>query len=88
MILFFITRLSEQAQRHLQDSEKFEDILLGASRPTQVAQRYQELFSQTRVEAYDAIEYLQGEQNMEDMTLISEFLLDILKVEDTIHTFQ
>ena len=27
-------------------------------------------------------------QNMEDMTLISEFLLDILKVEDTIHTFQ
>lgn len=39
-------RLSEQAQRHLQDSEKFEDILLGASRPTMVVQRYQELYSQ------------------------------------------
>lgn len=49
-------RLSEQAQRHLQASEKFEDILLGSNRPTQVIQRYNELFSQGRMEALDAIE--------------------------------
>ena len=72
--------MSEQAQRHLQDSDKFEDILLGASRPTQVAQRYQELYSQSRVEAYDAIECIQEEHGMEDRMLISEFLLDALKV--------
>ena len=57
-IHFVVTlcRLSEQAQRHLQDSERFEDILLGASRPTMVVQRYDELFSQARVDALDAIE--------------------------------
>lgn len=51
-------RLSEQAQRQLQDSEKFEDILLGASRPTMVIQRYEELFSQGRMDALDAIEQI------------------------------
>ena len=53
-------RLSEQAQRHLQEGEKFEDILLGMSRPTMVVQRYQELYSQERVEALDAIEGAEG----------------------------
>lgn len=52
-------RLSEQAQRQLQDSEKFEDILLGASRATVVIQRYEELYSQERMETLDAIEALQ-----------------------------
>ena len=52
-------RLSEQAQRQLQDSEKFEDILLGASRATIVIQRYEELYSQERMEALDAIEAIQ-----------------------------
>lgn len=64
-------RLSEQAQRQLQDSEKFEDILMGASRPTMVVQGYQELYSQGRVEASDAIEDL-------DLTDNPQFVLDLL----------
>ena len=52
-------RLSDQAQRQLQDSEKFEDILLGASRATVVIQHYEELYTQARLEALDAIEAVQ-----------------------------
>lgn len=51
---------------------------MGASRPSLVVQRYQELFSQSRVEAYEAIESL---DEIEDEQFISEFLLDILKVK-------
>ena len=58
-----ISRLSEQAQRQLQDSERFEDILLGASRPTAVIQRYEELYSQARMEALDAFEAVQIKGN-------------------------
>ena len=43
----------------LQDSEMFEDIQLGASRATVVIQRYEELYSQARMEALDAIEGVQ-----------------------------
>ena len=77
-----VPRLSEQAQRQLQDSEKFEDILMGASRPTMVVQGYQELYSQGRVEASEAIEDL----NLTDNTpLISELLLQTLQVTSMVH---
>ena len=71
----FAYRLSEQAQRQLQDSEKFEDILMGASRPTMVVQRYEELYSQGRVEAMEAVEGLLGGQEAG-----SQLLLDVLLV--------
>lgn len=63
-------RLCEQAQRQLQESEKFEDILLGDSRPTVVIQRYEELYSQARMEALDAIEAVQikGSQHKDSVT--------------------
>lgn len=50
---------------------------MGASRPSLVVQRYQELFSQSRVEAFEAIELL---DELEDDQFVSEILLDILKV--------
>lgn len=71
-------RLSEQAQRQLQDSEKFEDILLGTSRPTMVVQRYQELYSQGRVEALESIENLCGLSG--DGTFASQLVLDVMKM--------
>lgn len=70
-------RLSEQAQRQLQDSEKFEDILMGASRPTMVVQGYQELYSQGRVEASEAIEDLKLTDNSQ---FISDLLMQTLLV--------
>jgi hypothetical protein len=70
-------RLSEQAQRHLQESDRFEDILMGANRPTLVVQRYQEIYSQERVEAYDALTDIEG---LSEEVFIPSLLLDILKV--------
>ena len=86
-------RLSDQAQRHLQDSERFEDILLGPNRPTLVVQRYQELYSQGRVDALEAIEGIQsavidgqdvevsGEDTMTQSKMFAiQLVLDVLKV--------
>ena len=76
-----VYRLSEQAQRHLQDSEKFEDILLGASRPTMVIQRYDELFSQGRMDALDAIEQIQDQLKTRDGGVFGiHLVLDVFKV--------
>ncbi len=83
---YFFGRLSEQAQRHLHDGEKFEDIQLGLNRPTLVVMRYQELFSQGRVEAVDAIEALQFTGEMEDSgeeenkLFAAQYVLDALEV--------
>ncbi len=80
-----IYRLSEQAQRHLHDSEKFEDIQLGLNRPTMVVMRYQELFSQGRVEAVDAIEALQSADDLREegpKLFAIQFVLDALEVEN------
>lgn len=49
-------RISEQAQRRLESSTIFEDLSLGANRPTQLIRRYQELYSQGRVEVIDILE--------------------------------
>lgn len=81
-------RLSEQAQRHLQDSEKFEDILMGNNRPTLVIQRYKELYSQGRVEALDAIEgvriELSGQRGRKHSSSFGiQVVLDVLKVQGT-----
>ena len=48
---------------------------MGASRPSLVIQRYQELYSQERVEAYDAI----ADTELMDDAIVPEFLLDVLK---------
>lgn len=77
--LFCIFRLSEQAQRHLRGSEHFEDILMGANRPSLVVQKFQEIYSQERIEAYDYIVDVTG---LEEDIFISAFLLDILKVRE------
>lgn len=83
-LLIILCRLSEQAQRHLQDSEKFEDILLGASRPTMVIQRYEELFSQGRMDALDAIDQIQDHthrnKKSDDGAFGIQLVLDVFKV--------
>ena len=56
-------------------SSKFEDISLGAQRPSQIVQRYEELFSQGRM---DALDYLEG-QHM-DTQFCNQFLMEILQV--------
>lgn len=56
-------------------SSKFEDISLGAHRPSQIVQRYEDLFSQGRM---DALDFLEG-QDM-DTQFCNQFLMEILQV--------
>jgi hypothetical protein len=49
-------RLSEQAQKQLEVSGKFEDISLGSSRPSQIVSRFEELYTQGRMDALDFME--------------------------------
>ena len=53
----------------------FEDLSLGANRPTQLIRRYQELYCQGRVEVIETLE----EQDVED-DLVSTIPLDIIQV--------
>ena len=68
-------RISEQAQRRLEDSTIFEDLSLGANRPTQLIRRYQELYSQGRVDIIDILE----EQGLDEDQRIA-VPLDIMQV--------
>lgn len=68
-------RISEQAQRRLEDSTIFEDLSLGANRPTQLIRRYQELYSQGRVDIIDILE----EEGLEEDQRIA-VPLDIMQV--------
>jgi len=67
--------LSEQAQKHLEGSIVFEDLSLGANRPTQLIRRYQELYSQGRVEVIETLEDLSVEDD-----LVSAIPFDIIQV--------
>ena len=52
---------------------------MGANRPSLVVQKFQEIYSQERIEAYDYIVDVTG---LEEDIFISAFLLDILKVRE------
>jgi len=76
-------RLSEQAQKQLLGSEKFEDILLGNQRPTQVTQAYGELFSQARVEALEEVDAIVASSPYSSglkANFTSQLLLEVLTV--------
>ena len=60
-------RISEQAQRQLQKSSKFEDLNLGENRPTELCRRYGNLYSQTRIDAYDALDDLPEMAEFDDL---------------------
>jgi hypothetical protein len=67
-------RLSEQAQKQLEVSGKFEDISLGSSRPSQIVSRFEELYTQGRMDALDFMENHDIETQYSN-----KFLLDTLQ---------
>lgn len=60
-------RLSEQAQKQLERGSKFENLNLGDSRPSQLIRRYGNLYSQTRLDAYDALDELPEMAEFDDL---------------------
>ena len=59
--------MGEQAQKQLQKSSKFEDLSLGENRPSQLVRRYGNMYSQTRLDAYDALEELPEMADFDDL---------------------
>ena len=77
-------RISEQAQRQLQKSSKFEDLNLGENRPTELCRRYGNLYSQTRVDAYDALDDLPEMAEFDDLKGKLLFSVVVVSVVETL----
>ena len=65
--LAIVFRLSEHALKHLEAGAKFENLNLGDNRPTQLVRRYSNLYSETRVEAFDALDDLPEMAEFDDL---------------------
>ena len=71
----FIHRLADQAARQLKKSGKFENLSEGECRPTAVVDRYDNLFTQTRLDALDGLDELEAFHRLEDADGIKAKLL-------------
>lgn len=77
-------RLSEQARRQLEKSStKFEDLNLGDKRPTQLIRRYGNLYTESRLEALDALDDIAEMSEFADLK--GKLLLTILVVSILLH---
>ncbi|XP_068745365.1 meiosis-specific nuclear structural protein 1-like [Montipora capricornis] len=59
-------RLQEQAQRHLKKGGKFEDLSAGECRPSALIKRYDNLFTQTRLDAMDELDEVESLNLLDD----------------------
>lgn len=61
-------RLSEQAQKQfLSGPTKFEDISVGAVRPTELIRSFGNLYTEARVEAFDALDEVPQMAGFDDL---------------------
>ena len=67
IVVFPFFSLSEQALRCIEVSSKFEDLSLGNNRPTQLVRRYGNLYTETRLDAFDALEDLPEIADFDDL---------------------
>lgn len=70
-------RLAEQAQRQLEKGGKFED-LNQISRPTELIRSYNSLYSQSRIDALDALDNIREMSDAEDLK--SKLLFSVVVV--------
>ncbi|XP_029212917.2 uncharacterized protein LOC114976615 [Acropora millepora] len=59
-------RLQDQAQRQLKKGGKFEDLSAGECRPSALIERYDNLFTQTRLDAMDKLDEVESLNQMDD----------------------
>ena len=74
-------RLQEQAQRQLKKGGKFEDLSTGECRPSALIKRYDNLFTQTRLDAMDELDEVESLNHLVDSGDIkSKILFSVLVV--------
>jgi len=84
-------RLSEQAIRQLEHSTKFEDLNLGENRPTQLIRRYGNLYTETRLDAFDALDELPEMAEFDELKgklLFSVIVLAFRSVQHSLQTLK
>lgn len=59
-------RLQEQAQRQLKKGGKFEDLSAGECRPSALVERYDNLYTQTRLDAMDELDEVESLDKLDD----------------------
>lgn len=76
-------RLQDQAQRQLKKGGKFEDLSAGECRPSALIERYDNLFSQTRLDAMDKLDEVESLNQMDDSGDIKNKILFSVLVVST-----
>ena len=85
----FGDRLSEQAQRQLQKgSSKFEDLSLGESRPTQLIKRYGNLYTESRLDAMDALDDVPNMADSDDLKVKLLLSVVVVRIEPVLLSFR
>ena len=65
-VFYTSCRLQDQAQRQLKKGGKFEDLSAGECRPSALVERYDNLYTQTRLDAMDELDDVESLDKMDD----------------------
>lgn len=65
-VFYTSCRLQDQAQRQLKKGGKFEDVSAGECRPSALVERYDNLYTQTRLDAMDELDDVESLDQMDD----------------------
>lgn len=68
-------RLQDQAQRQLKKGGKFEDLSTGECRPSVLVERYDNLYTQTRLDAMDELDEVESLEKLDENSDIKNKIL-------------
>ena len=84
-LCIFYLRLQGQAQRQFKKGGKFEDLSVGECRPSALVERYDNLYTQTRLDAMDELDELESLDKVDDSGDIkNKILFSVLVVSNII----
>ena len=77
-------RLQDQAQRQLKKGGKFEDLSAGECRPSALVERYDNLYTQTRLDAMDELDEVESLDKLdENGDIKNKILFSVIVVSAT-----
>ena len=83
-LCLFYLRLQGQAQRQFKKGGKFEDLSVGECRPSALVERYDNLYTQTRLDAMDELDELESLDKVDGSGDIKNKILFSVLVVSTI----
>lgn len=81
--------MQDQAQRQLKKGGKFEDLSAGECRPSALIERYDNLYTQTRLDAMDELDELESLDKLDDNGDIkNKILFSFVVVSEVLDTMK